>query len=77
MQTLLEDKRVNARILTDLDISGENGQQTIQLPKVYTQDKMPVSLEEVVTKLDIENGHIWVTSTYKTVKKSLVKLDYS
>ena len=50
VQTLLEDQRVNTRVLTDLEISDVDGQHTIQLPKVYTQDKMPVSLEDVVTK---------------------------
>ena len=54
VQTLLEDQRVNTRVLTDLEISDVDGQHTIQLPKVYTQDKMPVSLEDVVTKQDIE-----------------------
>ena len=54
VQTLLEDQRVNTRLLTDLEISDVDGQHTIQLPKVYTQDKMPVSLEDVVTKQDIE-----------------------
>ena len=54
VQTLLEDQRVNTRVLTDLEISDVDGQHTIQLPKVYTQDKMPVSLEDVVAKQDIE-----------------------
>jgi hypothetical protein len=53
VQTILEDQQVDSRVLKDLEISDMEGENTIQLPDVYTQDKMPVSLEDAVTTSDI------------------------
>lgn len=54
VQTLLEDQQVDTIILSDLEISDMEGQNTIQLPNVYTQDQMPVKVEDAITAKDIE-----------------------
>lgn len=53
IQTLLEDQQVDSCVLDDIEISDLEGRNIITLPDVYTQTKMPVSIEDVVTTHDL------------------------
>ena len=53
VQTLLGDHKVDTQILTDLEVTDIDGHNRIQLPNVYTQQKMPVTLEDVVSTRDL------------------------
>ena len=54
--TLQQEELVDSRTITNLEVCDIQGKNTLPLPKVYTQKKIPVSIEDVVTEDDI---HKW------------------
>ena len=73
IQTLLEDQEVNSQVLSDLEIMDLEGRTIIELPQVYTQDKMPLSLNDVITSEDIKQcpylNHIKLNDMRKDAKE--------
>ena len=74
IHTLLEDQEVVSQVLSDLEIMDLEGRTTIELPQVYTQDKMPVSLSDVITSEDIKQwpylNHIKLNDMRKEAKEA-------
>lgn len=46
--------QVESYLLTDLEVSGIDSNNFIDLPKVYTQKSIPVSTENIPTQKDME-----------------------
>lgn len=55
IETLNQTKEVHSTILDDLEITDINNENTIPLPEVFTQTKIPASKENIVKQHDIDS----------------------
>ena len=54
LTTMGECRRENCFVISDLELSDLNGENTINLPPIYTQPNLPVSKRDIVTNEDIQ-----------------------
>lgn len=54
LKTMSPKHHVESYLLTDLEVSGINDNNFIDLPKVYTQKSIPVAAENIPTQEDVE-----------------------
>ena len=55
IETLNQTKEVHSTVLDDLEITDINNENTIPLPEVFTQKKIPASKENIVKQHDIDS----------------------
>lgn len=54
LSTMNSSKRVESYMLTDLEVSGLEENNFIELSKVFTQKSMPVSMENVLQQHEVD-----------------------
>ena len=54
IQTMIGDKVADSLVLTGLEIMGLEGENVLQLPKAYVQDKIPASRDDIPTQAEID-----------------------
>ncbi|XP_054763530.2 uncharacterized protein LOC129270153 [Lytechinus pictus] len=54
VSTMTDEKVVRSQVFTGMEVSDLTGKNIVQLPEVYSQEKIPVNMEDVPTKEDIQ-----------------------